>query len=97
MNPIFEGLYESAPRIVVGRSFSGKKSINDPDGDSLSRRMKDNKEILGLKLKLWFSSNQLYPDGSNVYDWLPKLKKKLEELLNINLNEEEEKTKEMGE
>jgi glycosyltransferase involved in cell wall biosynthesis len=33
-------------------------------------------------------------DGSNVYEWLPKLKKKLEETFKINLDEKE---KEMGE
>lgn len=46
-----------------------------------------------LELKIWFLKNELHGDGSNVYCWLPQLKKKLEEIFEINLNEDnEEKT-----
>ena len=36
-----------------------------------------------LEMKLWFAENELYSDGSNVYSWLPKLKKKLEEVFEM--------------
>ncbi len=42
-----------------------------------------------LEMKLWFAENELYSDGSNVYGWLPKLKKKLEEVFKIKIDENE--------
>ena len=38
-----------------------------------------------LELRLWFSENELYSDGSNIYCWLPRLKEKLEEVFKIEL------------
>ncbi len=41
-----------------------------------------------LEMKLWFSENELYSDGSNVDSFLPKLKKKLEKVFEISLEQE---------
>ncbi len=49
------------------------------------------KKIQELKMKLWFEKNELYSDGSNVYDWLPDLKKKIESIFEVKLEEEKEK------
>lgn len=38
-----------------------------------------------LEMLLWFAENELYLDGSNVYSWLPELKKKLEEVFGLKL------------
>ena len=43
------------------------------------------KKEQGLEMKLWFAENELYSDGSNVRDWLPKLKEKLQEVFKIEL------------
>jgi len=55
------------------------------------RRWMMNKREQELEMLLWFSKNELYYDGSNVESWLPKLKKKLEEVFEIELNKEETK------
>lgn len=39
-----------------------------------------------LEMKLWFAENELYSDGSNVYRWLPDLKKKLQEIFKMDLD-----------
>jgi len=42
-----------------------------------------------LYIENWFLKNELYSDGSNVDEWLPKLKKMLEEVFEINITGEE--------
>lgn len=44
-----------------------------------------------LEMKLWFAENELYSDGSNVQSWLPILKKKIEEVFEIELEKKEMK------
>ena len=42
-----------------------------------------------LYVENWFLKNELYSDGSNVYRWLPLLKKMLEEVFEIKIIEED--------
>lgn len=42
-----------------------------------------------LYIQNWFLKNKLYSDGSNVYCWLPSLKKMLEEVFEINITEDD--------
>ena len=46
-----------------------------------------------LEMKLWFAENELYSDGSNVYRWLPELKKKIEEVFGIDLKTQQKNEK----
>ena len=41
-----------------------------------------------LEMRLWFSENELYCDGSNIYDWLPKVKTKIEDIFRIKLSDD---------
>ena len=59
-----------------------------PSGKT-ERKEKMEKTIEELEMKLWFSENELYSDGSNIYDWLPKLKIKLQSVFNIDLETKE--------
>ena len=42
-----------------------------------------------LYLENWFLKNELYGDGSNVYNWLPKLKIMLKEVFEVKITEED--------
>ena len=55
--------------------------------------MGNQKKMQELEMKVWFLENELYLDGSNVCNWLQKLKKQLENLFEINLSKEVEKWK----
>ena len=47
-----------------------------------------------LEMLLWFAENELYSDGSNVHIWLPKLKKKLQEVFKISLGSSDKEDEE---
>ena len=47
--------------------------------------MKEEKKIQELEMRLWFSENEFYSDGSNTSEWLFALKQKIEEVFKIQL------------
>ena len=41
-----------------------------------------------LEMRLWFAENELYSDGSNIYEWLPNIKAKIEYIFKMKLSDD---------